>query len=801
MIIKRIKLHNIRSYRDEDIELKNGTLLFEGDIGSGKTSLLMAIEFALFGTTEGGFYDKILRKGANEGFAEIAFVHEGDEYIIYRSLKKKGKGIRGDESYVLTPKGKKILSPSEIKSYILGLMGVRVSVKKRKSLPIITYAIYTPQETMKNILGGGDEERMEVIRRIFKLDDYKIARDNTNIIKNNIKVEVKSLERRREDLENIKREIENLNNDIISLEKEIKRLLNEKNIEERKLKDMEKNMEEWEKKRKRYIELTKREENLKTLLNKFMDDIKKDKNDLKDIEKKRERAKEIEADARRYESITKEIEKMKEDIEKLHELEKELRGNTIKINIIKEKSNKLKNWKNEIKEKYKRIDELKEYLKGRDKIENDFDEANRKLQFLFGAIEHNKKKMEELENERKEYESLGAVCPKCKRPLTKEHKEKLIREVEEKIEEIRGNINKISAKIKKIEEERENLKEKIDDFNRKENILAGLSKEYSMLKKRIEEEEEEIRAGGDIEGKIEKEKEEIEKLKIVEKEYLSLEKERKRLEKIWREYIRLSSSVEELSKIKSRIEEENNKIKEFEGNILDIEGKIKSLNFSEEEYKKVEEEYRRIREKLSGIETGIRDKKNYLEEKRDEMKIKEEEKIKIERDIEWGEKLSIFNSWIEEKFIPSLEDIERSALMSINEQFRVLFERWFNELLGESDYDATIDEDFKPVVRYEKYDMSISTLSGGERTSVALAYRLALNSMIKRALGLKTNILILDEPTDGFSKDQLYKLKDILAKMETDQIIIVSHEKELENIADSIYLVEKKNGLSKVKVI
>ena len=53
MIIKKISLCNIRSYRNPPtIELTTGVTLFEGDVGSGKSTILSAIEFALFGLGE-----------------------------------------------------------------------------------------------------------------------------------------------------------------------------------------------------------------------------------------------------------------------------------------------------------------------------------------------------------------------------------------------------------------------------------------------------------------------------------------------------------------------------------------------------------------------------------------------------------------------------------------------------------------------------------------------------------------------------------------------------------------------------
>ena len=98
-------------------------------------------------------------------------------------------------------------------------------------------------------------------------------------------------------------------------------------------------------------------------------------------------------------------------------------------------------------------------------------------------------------------------------------------------------------------------------------------------------------------------------------------------------------------------------------------------------------------------------------------------------------------------------------------------------------------------------EKDIKYLSGGEKTSVALAYRLSLNSLVQQvSTGMKSNLLILDEPTDGFSKDQLHKVRDILNELKCPQVILVSHERELESFADHIYNVIKTNGVSEVTV-
>jgi len=46
-------LRNIRSYTFQTIDFSDGSTLLIGDIGSGKTTILLAVEFALFGLIKG----------------------------------------------------------------------------------------------------------------------------------------------------------------------------------------------------------------------------------------------------------------------------------------------------------------------------------------------------------------------------------------------------------------------------------------------------------------------------------------------------------------------------------------------------------------------------------------------------------------------------------------------------------------------------------------------------------------------------------------------------------------------------
>jgi exonuclease SbcC len=146
--------------------------------------------------------------------------------------------------------------------------------------------------------------------------------------------------------------------------------------------------------------------------------------------------------------------------------------------------------------------------------------------------------------------------------------------------------------------------------------------------------------------------------------------------------------------------------------------------------------------------------------------------------------------------------IEKHVMQNIHLDFDENFKNWFNLLIDDPSKTGKIDEEFTPIIEQDGFQQEINYLSGGEKTSVALAYRLALNNIVQKvSTGMKSNLLIMDEPTDGFSKEQLFKIRDILNELNYPQIIIVSHERELESFADNIFQIEKIDGVSEVSKV
>ena len=110
--------------------------------------------------------------------------------------------------------------------------------------------------------------------------------------------------------------------------------------------------------------------------------------------------------------------------------------------------------------------------------------------------------------------------------------------------------------------------------------------------------------------------------------------------------------------------------------------------------------------------------------------------------------------------------------------------------------DLTLDEDYEVTVFGPEGESSMSMVSGGEKIAIALALRLGITQAMAKG---DLDTILLDEPTIHLDSFRRHELINLLKDMTVlPQMIIVTHESQLENAADNLIKVEKDNGISKV---
>ena len=228
MKIKKIILDNIRSYEHQEINFPEGSILLMGDIGSGKTSVLLAIEFALFGLQPSQRGSSLLRSNENDAFVSLEFEVEGKQIVIERKLRRSSKSVTNEYASITIDNEKTEASLTEIKTKVLEYMGYPKELIKKNNL-LYRYTVYTPQEQMKQIILEDSETRLNILRHILGIEKYKRIRENLVLLINQLKEESKILQVEVRMLDEEKLKLAVKKQELNSLEKESESRLKELN--------------------------------------------------------------------------------------------------------------------------------------------------------------------------------------------------------------------------------------------------------------------------------------------------------------------------------------------------------------------------------------------------------------------------------------------------------------------------------------------------------------------------------------------------------------------------------------------
>jgi len=679
MNLKKIILRNIRSYKEQEIEFTEGSTLLAGDIGSGKTSILLGIEFALFGLQPGQRGAALLRNGENQGGVVLELEIEDKEIIIERSLKR-GKTVSQDYCSIIIDGEKRELSVTELKNIVLELLNYPKEFSKKQNI-LYKFTVYTPQEEMKQIILQDPGTRINTLRHVFGIDKYKRILENTSILTSKIREERRikegitlGLEQDKLLLISKEDELETKHLNLTSIGKELfLKAENRKKTQDEK--------DEVFKKIEEKIRLQQEIEKTKIIIS----------NKKETISNNNKRAEEI-----------------KEQIAQLAKFS----FDELEIKILEQEINQKKKEKEEI------------------------NENNLKITSQIHSLEIKNKENEKTKNKIMHVE----ICPTCLQDVDPVYKSNVLNKLESNTSE---NINKVQS----LTLEKQALSKKTSETDYEILVKEKRTQELNLLKIKLE----------------------------------GIKERQNRLEEFEKANELLEKDVELLENHNKILEQSVSEFKRFD-NLFELKQKELAEALNQERIAEI---------KVAELKKEIDVFSKQIEELRERIKKTEEIKKQLDYLIE-------LENWLSQKFTPLISFIEKNVMIKLKAEFSRFFAEWFSMLVTDS-FNVGVTDDFTPVIEYQDYEIDYAYLSGGERTAIALAYRLALNQVINSLLSkIKTkDLVILDEPTDGFSEQQLDKMRDVLQQLDVNQMIVVSHEQKIEGFVENIIKFKKENGVSR----
>jgi DNA repair protein SbcC/Rad50 len=107
-MIKDIQLKNFIAHKDTKLEFCKGITIFLGHNGSGKSSIIDAVTFSLFGKHTRKSNKNLVRRGANSAIAQMRFALNSKEFQAIRALNSTG--LQSFSQLVLVSDGDKIVN-------------------------------------------------------------------------------------------------------------------------------------------------------------------------------------------------------------------------------------------------------------------------------------------------------------------------------------------------------------------------------------------------------------------------------------------------------------------------------------------------------------------------------------------------------------------------------------------------------------------------------------------------------------------------------------------------------------------
>ncbi len=786
-MLENLLLNNFRSHEKTEINLRSGLNVFLGEVGAGKTSVLEALSFALFGKISSNITQtELIKRGSKQARAILIFRVDSEKYKVERTifLKKTQKAklwIYKKDCWKLAVEGSNAVSKS-----IEELLGVDSST--------FLAAIYASQGEIKKMLQTQPGKRREQFDKLLGIDVYEklwdtMGQSKSSLLKELIEVQKvasgyeiltsqkKSIKDEIKEnyfeLELLQTSLNDINQIILPKEKILK------NLDEMKIKlettlikidsnkkSMEKIQERIELLTDQIIQTKKSEE----IYQKNMKYLKKEE----EVRGERERiGKAIQKKCSSQRLLDNEKNILDEKNQKRLELEEQIKKLPIfqeEIQTLKKIKLKQFSLKLEKKDVQSKLDEsTKEHIILCQKIENESEKIKRISELgecptCLQEVEENHKDHIKKESLKTQF-NLSQQIKKWEKVKIKFLKE--IDSIDKQIEisdEATKRFERLFVEIKVLEKNKSELEKIIEDISRIQDRIYSLNWELSG----ISETEEDLKKTENMffevskKAKIAREAE----LKVASKNDLDKRKilEEKNLQNLTDEYTKLQTEYREISNIYNAKNHEN------------IKTEFDSLK---EKKAKAAASIILLESSIKKYETKLEDiKKNILEksEAKKRTKILDNE-LKV---------MEIIRNGLRDILQPA---IRKNSVLSVSEEFQNFYQALSNDNI---DY-AAIDEDGNIEVIRNGEPSPINTLSGGETTCAALALRLSICSSLT-----KNQLLLLDEPTIHLDEIYRAKLRDFLRNYVFEQLIVVTHDSTFESLPAQIFNIEKKKGDSTV---
>lgn len=736
MILQKVVLDNIRSHGHyEFIPAEHGITSISGENGTGKSTILNAFAWSLFGTKGLPMTVKeMIKEGVDPkkdyvGVSSYFSIGTRDYHVKRQIVGKTGTTsawVYSKESKEDEWKEDAGSATSHAERFLRSVLGFNEKSFYSSS--------FVQQKQVDQIILSSPKDRTAIIEKLLGISTITSAIS-----------EVKTVSK---ELQNSLQVVQTA--DIDTIQKELDEVTAKKNERAALLTQLG---EQYKKTNALLQEKKKELKEKETVFDTFTEESRKLELISQDIKNTDERIVEKVKEIDEAGDVAFSKETLKKICEKAKEEEEQVTSFTKKIAALSaEKSSLDKLYETKVDPASVRL--YKSVLEEKEQTDKMIPSLQADILSLTDSIQKAKQFLTELK------EGV-AVCPFCGSAITdvekekKEHEgklkedEKRLAEAEQKLSEDKKKATDLLNESLRLKEETEVLKNQKKEKARYEKIVSDLSslsmdKEVAeTLLKKTREKLSLIQADKAKSEAVVKAKATV---KFLSEQRKEKEEEKKAIEERLKELA--SPSKKELSQIKEEVEYLTNGVEQLikdgyekKADVAVGEEKEKTLTDQLERAKEAEEKYKDISKELTDTNSAL-------------------------------SALTEFKQMRTENAIPDLSDIASDILEKFTEgkYKKVTFDGKFNI--------SVTTEDGR--------EREVNKLSGGELSSVAIAIRLAIAMFLN---GGKSGLLILDEVLVSMDEEKQSRILNTMQEINGSQIILVAHSQIANTIADHVVML------------
>ncbi|HEV2317880.1 MAG TPA: SMC family ATPase [Thermoplasmata archaeon] len=839
MLVRSVAVRNVRSYTSATLRLGEGITLLTGDVGSGKTSLLHAIEMALFGfaEVEPAF---LVRHRARDAEVNLTLGEAEHTYELRRRFRRRT--VRGKESFEIEESSfaadghRTKYSATELRQRAIDLLGFPDNPNPHAHSDVWRWAVYIPQERMREVLVQRPPERLGTVRKALGLEQYQTAAENAQELGAELRRIAEVHEAAAEQLRPWTDELPRWSAIRVTRSRELAELEGEERrrretataadearrraeatFAERQ--SLAAELERWvadsAERHAKSVELQTRERAARTEAERLRTGAAAAEHESAQLAREggdsaplRSRLSDLRARTRESEQVAVE----------LAQIEAMLRATREAVTQLDERDGRLDTEEQATRTAVREAEAAGPPLEPtaptpRSLEEIEADRAQRETEFR--TAESQQLRLEHVAEDLRGLVQAG-VCPRCHQAVRPQEFASHLEQAKTEAAQAQSAATEAKAVLRRVEDERgarerfERARDRFVEVDKRRTSARGRLETVSADRARIRTDRaERIREVASLEQRsgvlgpaAERRSAELSALKEVEALLGRSEEAARRAADRLEEARRLSGRAELVDEQAARDAAEGGRL-EREARALAERADRRRTEWAgrpdpasaiapaREVAEAARAEVERVVARVAATQAGL--------EEADRRIIESDRSVRIraERIAEANQSRAL-SAWLAREFREGLLDLEHRRLAQAQTEFNRAFARYFQTLVEDPNLVARCDLAFSPLVEIDGDPTPAEALSGGERTALALAFRLAMGRVVRGAGRLRLETLILDEPTDGFSPEQVLRMGELLEELRIPQVLIVSHEAALAGIADHVVRVSKTGGASQL---